>query len=361
MYDLEDIKHLHIEITEKCQAACPMCDRNQNGGPDNPHLKNRELYLHNIKRFFPPEFVKQLNGITFCGNYGDPIIATDTLEIAKYFRQHNQQLHFSMNTNGGARPKVWWEELAKTFGKNGSVTFSIDGLEDTNHLYRQNVIWNNIMNAATAFIDAGGRARWDFLIFEHNEHQVDQAKQLANDMGFEKFIPKKTARFFSTMKNKGKEEHQAKNRHGDNTTLIKKPKDEKYLNTALKQEEKIVEKFGSMSDFYDQTPIECKVAKEKSLYISAEGLVLPCCWVGSRLYKWWMKEGEDQTWIFLNKVGGKERLSLHNSSLKEIFDTGFFRDIEKSWKLNSCQEGKALVCAMKCSKKFDTFSAQFKD
>jgi ubiquinone/menaquinone biosynthesis C-methylase UbiE len=46
-----------------------------------------------------------------------------------------------------------------------------------------------------AFIAAGGRARWDFLIFEHNQHQVEEAEALATKWGFEKFVAKKTGRF----------------------------------------------------------------------------------------------------------------------------------------------------------------------
>mgnify|MGYP003316309925 CR=1 FL=1 len=34
--------------------------------------------------------------------------------------------------------------------------------------------------------------RWDFLIFEHNQHQVEKAQELANKWGCEKFVAKKT-------------------------------------------------------------------------------------------------------------------------------------------------------------------------
>jgi hypothetical protein len=44
-------------------------------------------------------------------------------------------------------------------------------LEDTNHLYRENVEWKKIMENARAFISAGGTAHWDMLIFDHNKHQ----------------------------------------------------------------------------------------------------------------------------------------------------------------------------------------------
>jgi len=37
-----------------------------------------------------------------CGNLGDPIIAQDTIKIFEYFRNHNDKMWLSMNTNGGA-------------------------------------------------------------------------------------------------------------------------------------------------------------------------------------------------------------------------------------------------------------------
>ena len=78
MYRYEDIKEVHLEITQKCQAACPMCDRNMNGGDDNPHITNAELSLEDAKKMFTA-FIKQLNVMYMCGNLGDPIVAKDTL------------------------------------------------------------------------------------------------------------------------------------------------------------------------------------------------------------------------------------------------------------------------------------------
>ena len=48
-----------------------------------------------------------------------------------------------------------------------------------------------------AFIDAGGRARWDFLIFEHNPPKPKKQKNLAKKWGCEKFMKKKTGRFIT--------------------------------------------------------------------------------------------------------------------------------------------------------------------
>ena len=57
MYDYNDIKTVHLEITEKCNAACPMCARNINGGEDNPWLQNAELSLNDIVTIFPDTFI----------------------------------------------------------------------------------------------------------------------------------------------------------------------------------------------------------------------------------------------------------------------------------------------------------------
>ena len=47
------------------------------------------------------------------------------------------------NQNGGV-------VLAQVIGKNGHVIFSLDGLKDTNHLYRQNVNWDICMDPSTS-------------------------------------------------------------------------------------------------------------------------------------------------------------------------------------------------------------------
>ena len=95
MYRYQDIKTIHLEVTQNCQASCPMCDRNMNGKGINPHINLDELSLLDCVDIFTPEFIKQLDTMYMCGNLGDPIVAKDTLEIFEYFRSHNptQAIH----------------------------------------------------------------------------------------------------------------------------------------------------------------------------------------------------------------------------------------------------------------------------
>ena len=359
MYKYEDIRVIHLENTQNCQASCPMCDRNQNGGDINPHIDLSELTLEDCKRIFEPDFIKQLKTMYMCGNLGDPIVARDTLDIFKYFREHNKDMWLSMNTNAGARDEAWWSELAQVFGRMGTVIFSVDGLRDTNHLYRQGVVWDNVERAMKSFIAAGGRARWDFLIFEHNQHQVEEAEEISKLMGFERFQAKKTGRFV-TAKSQKKESHQAVNRKGEKTTELKKP-DKKYQNKALSKQDMLIQKYGSMDTYYDVVPVNCKVKDEGSLFITAEGLAMPCCWTAGRMYKWWHKNPMvEQVWDFIERSGGKNAISAKKHGLKAVFDTGLFDEIEDSWNQPSCGNGKLKVCSMKCGKEFDPFGEQFK-
>jgi len=387
MYKSHEIRTVHLEITDKCNAACPMCARNINGGEDNPQLPGTELSIDDIKQIFRPEFIQQLDRMYMCGNYGDPIAARDTLETFQYFREHNAKINLSMHTNGSAKKPDWWRQLAYALGSKGYVVFSIDGLEDTNHLYRQNTVWSKIMENAQAFIDAGGRARWDYIVFAHNEHQVEEAEALANKIGFERFQYKKSARFFSLATGMTKEMHQASNRKGVATTLLQAPTNPKYRNSALQELAKISsgevktipsraeelegtqypqifhkdpDKKKPMEKVWDEAVIKCKVKEEKSVYVSAEGIVQPCCWTAGQMYVWYWTERGGQIWKLIDEEG-KDNLNALNHGLDSIIDGDFFqRKVPDSWNKPSCAEGKLAVCAKTCGSKYDAFAEQFK-
>ena len=54
------------------------------------------------------------------------------------------------------------------------------------HLYRRNTSYKKVIDNAKAFIQAGGEAHWQFIVFRHNEHQLKEAKKLSEEMGFKK-------------------------------------------------------------------------------------------------------------------------------------------------------------------------------
>ena len=390
MYKYEEITTVHLEVTERCNASCPQCARNINGGEVNPQLHDAELSLADVQKILTPEFIGQLKRLHMCGNYGDPISARDTLEIFEYIRSHNAKMQLSFHTNASAKTPEWWSRLPAAMGKNHYIVFSVDGLEDTNHLYRQGTVWRKIMDNAAAFIAAGGRARWDYIVFGHNEHQVEEARALAESMGFEKFNVKKSNRFFSNTRGAVKTEHQAGNRKGAATTVISMPKNPEYQNAAIKGMAELskdkgtisldllttvaelknrvgMQKFNidpaqkkDMEKYWDTVPIKCKVAEEKSIYITAEGYLQPCCWTAGQMYVWYWKKQGGQIWRLINSAG-LQSLDLRKNSLQEVLSGEYIQKlIPESWNKSSCAEGKLAVCAKTCGTKYDAFSEQFK-
>jgi MoaA/NifB/PqqE/SkfB family radical SAM enzyme len=328
MYKLEDIKDVHLELTSKCQARCPMCPRRINGGILNPLITLVEIDLPTFKQWFPLDFLKQLKTFFMCGNLGDPIIAQDTLEIFQYIREVNPNIHLSMHTNGSARTVEWWKELAKL---NIRIVFGIDGMSDTHHLYRIGTDWHKIIKNCEAFINAGGWAEWHMLVFKHNEHQVNECEELSKIIGFKSFNTKHTSRFTDTKFNVIDDE-------GKTTHLLEPT--ERSINMIAKNKDAI------------QTvnpTITCKAKNASSIYISADGNINPCCWLDFK----WILPRQDSRLDYMDVVGVFP--NLNKQSITEIFESDHFQKIEDTWAIKPLIE-----CSKQCGK-FDKLGAQFEN
>ncbi len=360
LYRYDEIGNIHLELTHRCSAACPMCARNLSGGATNPDLPLTELSLEDVKRIFLPAFIRQLKQIYACGNYGDPIVARDCLPIFRYFSEQNPDLFLCLHTNGSARRSVWWQELAKIL-KTGPhyVRFGIDGLQDTNHIYRRGTKWAVIMRNMEAFIQAGGRAEWDFLVFRHNEHQVEQARQLAAEMGVAKFYVRKTGRFLKPDQLQTSERFEVCNKAGEFDYWLEQPRDKKYINPAFDKLTDIAQKHGDYEKYLDQVGIQCKAAQGKrKLYISAQGLAVPCCWLGAVFSE--MHNPERRQFLdMIDANGGKQVLDAVRYDLESIVNGPLFQQhIPDSWQLDSVACGKLAICARICGQEYDSYGTQ---
>jgi len=320
MYKITDIRDVHLELTSKCQARCPMCPRRINGGILNPLVTLNEITLEQFKKWFSVEFIKQLDSLFMCGNLGDPIIAQDCLLILQYLKETNPDTQLSMHTNGSARSTQWWEQVAYTQTR---VVFGIDGLTDTHSLYRINTDYNKIIENAQAFIQAGGVAEWHMLAFKHNEHQIEECRSLSSQLGFKKFSLKHTSRFvddkFHVLDEQGR------------TTHVLYPTEQSKNIIPLIQLNVL------------STEINCKAKKNRQIYISSDGTVVPCCWL-------------DLNWQLpkqLNRIDYMDNIevfpNLNSSSLTEIFESGYFNKIETT---------PLAECSRQCGK-VDKLGVQF--
>jgi MoaA/NifB/PqqE/SkfB family radical SAM enzyme len=359
IYGYADIRSVHLELTHRCNAACPMCSRNFSGGATNPDLPLVELSLSDAKAIFPPEFVQQLDLVYACGNYGDPMVAKECLEIFAYLRDCNPDFRLCMHTNGSARRPEWWADMAKVMQTGPHyMRFGIDGLEDTSHLYRRRTNWDLVMANAQAFIDAGGRAEWDYLVFRHNEHQVEEARALSQKMGFKEFFVRKTGRFKSDKDLQTVNRVKVLDKAGEFDYWLEEPTNPEYLNPAFEDLDAIKREYGTYGAYLDTVQIQCKVAEKGKVYISAEGLALPCCWLGS-IFTNKRSAQRDQFLNMIADAGGRDALDARTLGIKGVIEGALFqKDIPGSWDKSSVANGKLATCARTCGIDFDPLGKQ---
>lgn len=364
MFDYHSIDEYQIEITSYCNAACPQCPRNELGVGINPYLPLTHLARSVIGSAFPQELCQRLRQIFFCGSYGDPIMHPHFREILGDFRTKNPQLWLYMHTNGGVHDKEYWQEIAEIMAGYGQIDFGIDGLGDTLGLYRRNVQFDRVMSNAEAFIAAGGRAHWNFIVFKHNQHQVESARHLSQQMGFRHFLPRKTGRFFDHASEQELDRWPVFDRgQSEPVYWIKPPSDTNYRNPSTTRLPTLKKEYGDLSSYFDTTTIHCDAVAGKKVAINAQGLVLPCNFFNHNLYdarfhrdalpganQLHSINGTNQVRMFLEKYG-LDNLNIHYSSLDKIFECDMWQDLGRSWH-QSRDQGRLFECAMTCGEKF---------
>ena len=180
----DQVRWLQVENTTRCNAWCPECPRNQGGYGLNPDLVVEDLDCTRFQQVL--DSLPNLETIQFCGNYGDTVMAANVLEHIAIAKKHCKKIQ--VHTHGALRSRGWWHEFADVLcSHEHDVWFAIDGLEGVHEIYRQGTKFTKVIENAKAFINNGGHATWQFIPWQHNEHQIMQCMKMSQDLGFKKF------------------------------------------------------------------------------------------------------------------------------------------------------------------------------
>jgi MoaA/NifB/PqqE/SkfB family radical SAM enzyme len=216
------------------------------------------------------------------------------------------------------------------------VAFALDGLEDTHHLYRVGTRFEDVIENAKTFMAAGGIAEWVFIKFKHNEHQVEQARKMSVDLGFQHFTLKNSSRFILEPRVKVVDKTGATTHYIEPSTDVTLKFIDKKIITAYKE---IVSK----------SVISCKSKHEKEIYIDAHGDVLPCCWLASVPYSYIDPDDavEVRTEMFQQHLQLKNSLGNINSftkPIKDIIESDEYQTVwDAYWTTN-----KLITCSRVC-------------
>lgn len=379
-----EVNLLHLEISNLCNAACPCCPRFYENTP-NPSktLSLGYISYEDFVKWFPVEFLDKVRFVLFCGNHGDPGTNPDLPKIIKYCATSKVK-KIQIHTNGGMKTPKFWGEVAhamKEYEGEGELIFSVDGLEDTNHIYRRNVKWDNLVanmkkvGEINPGVENGGfNFFWEYLVFEHNEHQLEEAKQRAKEYGFTSIVFKKPVNLDD----------------GENITPVpvydKEGKFEYWLNPTkldrfkpsyLSDNPKVVYKH-KRADLYKEELAAYDIDQKNEdvyrraveegnrltidpkchtndLYIEADGQVHPCCFVATGYSKF--KAGYEKStlgypprlqYLTLQDKLGFEKFNLNSYSIENIFKNKILHKLFYNKFNDTIEDGKPLVCTEYC-------------
>lgn len=291
-----ELRSFNMEITNRCVLGCPECART-----GNPWVLDHlvDLPLDVIEHALPLSERDRLEGLraNLCGAHGDCIYHRDFHAVLAHLKALGMRV--TIETNGSHRKAPWWERTCALLGEEDAIVFSVDGLEDTNHLYRVNARWEDI-ERAMRLAAARVAVDWKFIVFRHNEHQIEAARALAADIGVRSISFKKSARF----------------RPHDRLA----PRDARYVGTVARNRAEVaaVVRGGAAAALDAAVAIGAKCRAGKALAITARGYFFPCTSCES---------ADTTSWFHANR----EHFDLRRHSLPEILDSPKWRELERSW------------------------------
>jgi len=335
----DNIQSLQVDVTSYCNAKCGGCARNDDGHETRPGLilENFDVDVwnrmaeHDTKDIF-------INELVLNGNWGDSMMHPKIKDMVTTFAKFHPEASLYIHTNGSMRTTKFWASFAKVCRQfsNHRVVFAVDGLEDTHAIYRRNTDFLKIMENIKAFTDANGRASVTMTLFEHNKHQVEEVKKIAQSLNADF-----TLRYS----------------HGDGLEVI--APGENYMIYAcdeLPEEEVEVEhdnyRLSDLPNYMDNLIISdaiepvastCPWLADRQVQIDPWGTVWPCCHISNHANSF----SSEYTGIAAtddNFDEGKLANNLKHTPLYDILSNRWYADVLP----DAVKHEKWLVCRDSC-------------
>ena len=385
---VNNVTEIDLECTTFCNLKCPECNRTTDKNNLSSILNTTHITLENCKTWFKPTELINLTDVRFCGAIDEALMNPELTDILDFFLDEFKIKYIDIRTNGAVRTPAFWTNLVNHLPTKHVIVFGLDGLEDTNHIYRVGAKWEKIINNAKAFISAGGIASWQFIEFEHNKHQIEEAKQLAKELGFKEFRLvsstrptmtenlehiRKDDKVSALSNRKNKDSNKWMDEQGplnDNTPIKKKKskiKEQSWAKMNEKDTKSSVQEITLVEKDHDKLKIVIHCENQghgngNRILINALAQVTPCCFLNGYFHHPYNHNKnteninnppfsfhEDPRLAKLfhkhkNNQNDLTAISLEHHTLKEILKGDFFADIQDSWTTKDPIERCLEVC-----------------
>ena len=282
MWISKEVEWIDIELTSYCNIDCPGCFRQVKRKKVDHILDKDVLTYKQIKKWINKKTFPNCKLINFCGSIDEPTLHPELLQILDHF----DGVNINISSNGSTKTESFWKKLGE---KKISVFFGVDGTDQESlEKYRIGSNFKKVQENFRAFINAGGKATWQFIVFEHNEHLIKDAKRMAKEEGFSDF------------------------------RLIYSHRNENQESKKIKRNE--------------EQNIICKYGEQKRIFISHTGVLLPCCFLNSEFLQSYATNEHYTDFQHLFKNTGDVLFnSLKYNEANEIIDGELFSSVVNSW------------------------------
>lgn len=179
---------LILETTNVCNLKCPFCltGKGISGGREVRHMSFEEARVV-IDAVADTVYLLQMY------TWGEPLLNKDTLRIIDYAK--NSGLYVMLSTNATAMTPIYNQRLIEA-GLD-YLTVAIDGgSHETYARYRRGgdfaKVLGNVRDLLKQRAARGGDrpfVEWQYIVFRHNEHEVEATERMAYSMGINRFSP----------------------------------------------------------------------------------------------------------------------------------------------------------------------------
>jgi radical SAM protein with 4Fe4S-binding SPASM domain len=234
---------LMLEPTRRCNLRCPLCITGRGEVVRAPDLSAAQF------RMILDQFEGGCRSIVF-HNYGEPLLNRELPDMIAYAKAQGSEFT-TLSTNATLLDDWWCEKLA-TCGLD-EIVVAVDGL--TQETYERYRVGGKLSKVTAGIRRLVNRVRergsalqvmMQFIVFKHNEHEVDRVFDYGADLGVHRV----------TIKISGSASRTAEFR----------PSNKAYL--AVNRS---AARSGPLCDWVFKT-----------LVVNTDGEVMPCCWAGHK-------------------------------------------------------------------------------
>ncbi len=177
---VDTVKRFNIDTTNKCPLECPFCNRQRTDmGAKSIIRQSYDMPIENVEKL-----LRKADSLGFCGTYSDPIYHPKFLDILRVIREYKHK-SFNIHTNGTRKSLSWWKEAYSLTNKHNTTwIFGLDGTDqETANKYRVNTRYDEVFSVMKLGASMGVKVAWQFIVFRHNEHQIEEVKRLSQEIG----------------------------------------------------------------------------------------------------------------------------------------------------------------------------------